>query len=352
MKLRLLTGEEYEIGTEENIYKTLRRNEQYLIASCGGKGTCGKCVVRVLHGDVDFRSKGKLPEERIKEGYVLACQTFPVTDITIDIPQTSRLVIGDKIAISKSRELFETLQAMKGHLTPLVMKKRLVLPPPTLDDHISDLARLKRALEQEGLHLLFPRDFVLDLADNLRKYNWDISLCYAPREETALAIEAGEDNGPRLGIAVDIGTTTVVANLIDLSDGRIIDVGSTYNSQMRFGDDVITRIVHATDGGELKELKRAVTSDINNLASIMCERNSIDPSRIGTATIAGNTVMSHLFWELDPSHIREAPYIPTVNRFPVWQATWAATSFPVSLRQRCTGRKRSHYSWISGPMAR
>jgi len=320
MKLRLLTGEEYEINAGESILETLRRNDQYLIASCGGKGSCGKCVVRILHGNAAFEARGKLSEEKLDKGYVLACQAVPETDLTIDIPQVSRIVVGDKIAISKSRELFETLNEMKGHLTPLVMKKRFVLPPPTLDDHISDLARLKRALEQEGLHLLFPRDFVMDLADKLREYNWDIGLCYAPREETALAIEAGEGNGPRIGIAVDIGTTTVVVNLIDLADGRIIDVGSTYNSQIRFGDDVITRIVHATEGGKLKELKHAVTSDINNLTTIMCERHSIDPSRIGTCSIAGNTVMSHLFWELDPSHIREAPYIPTANRFPVWNA--------------------------------
>lgn len=320
MKLRLLTGEEYEIEAGENIYETLRRNEQYLIASCGGKGSCGKCVVRVLHGYADFKSHGKLSADLIKEGHALACQSFPRTDITIEIPPTSRLVVGDKIAISKSRELFETLREMKGRLSPLVMEKRLTLPPPSLDDHISDLERLKRALDTEGVHLLFPKEFVASLSENLRKYSWDINLCYAPREETALTVEAGEGNGPRLGIAVDIGTTTVVVDLVDLSDGRIIDVGSTYNSQMRFGDDVITRIVHATEGGELKELKKAVTSDINNLSSIMCERNSIDPLRIGTCTIAGNTVMSHLFWELDPSHIREEPYIPAVNRFPVWSA--------------------------------
>ncbi|MFN3740728.1 MAG: ASKHA domain-containing protein, partial [Thermodesulfovibrionales bacterium] len=178
--------------------------------------------------------------------------------------------------------------------------------------------------------------FLKDLSSSLRKNNWDIRVHYADclgcsLSETsgtvtsttnsleALFISAQKDT-PRYGIAVDIGTTTVVVYLVDLDDGRIIDVGSTYNSQIRYGDDVITRIIYATEKNGLEELRKAVIEDINTITNSMATRHSINKEDILSAAIAGNTTMSHIFWGLDPASIREEPYIPTVNFFPVWRA--------------------------------
>ena len=122
------------------------------------------------------------------------------------------------------------------------------------------------------------------------------------------------------GIAVDIGTTTLVVYLVDLKDGSIIDVGSTYNSQIRYGDDVITRIVYATEGGGLEELRDTVVGDIRTLLAPLVERHDMANEEIESAVIAGNTTMTHLFWGIDPQFLREEPYTPAINSFPLWTA--------------------------------
>lgn len=320
MKLHLLSGEEFDFRPDESLYEALKRHEQYVLASCGGKGTCGKCIVRIIEGDVTVKSHGKLSETERQSGFVLACQAIPRSDVLLEIPNTSRLVVGDQIAIHRSRDLFELLISMGGRISPLVHRRKLVLPPPSIEDHISDLERIKRALEKRNLRLSFPKEFVSRLAASMREGDWEVILCYEPAEGKALSIKPVEIYESKFGIAVDVGTTTIVVNLIDLADGRIIDVGSTYNSQMRYGDDVITRIVYATEGKGMRDLRGAVLSDINNLVTLMCEKHGIERDLVESCSIAGNTVMSHLLWELDPQHIREAPYIPTVNTFPLWGA--------------------------------
>ncbi len=320
MKIILSTGEEYSLNPGESLYQALKRNEQYIVASCGGKGTCGKCIVKIDEGSYDIKSYGKLSEKERETGFVLACQTYPESDVRTEIPPASRLIVGDKIAIGKSRELFELLTTMGAKPSSLINRKQIKLPPPTLDDHISDLERLKKALKEIGLKLSFSKDFVHGLADSLRKNQWDITLCYEPTESRALFAEPYDPYHSRHGIAIDIGTTTIVVYLIDLSDGRIVDVGSTYNSQMRFGDDVITRIVYATEQNGLGELRNAVLNDINDLTTLICDRHEIRKERVECISVAGNTVMTHLFWGLNPEYIREEPYIPTANHFPLWGA--------------------------------
>ncbi len=320
MKITFPDGKVIEVQKEESLYEAFKRNGIFLTASCGGKGTCGKCKVRILEGDVRVDNYGKLTEQERKKGVVLACQSYAEGDISVEIPIESMLTIGDKIAISKTRDLFELLKSYKAGMSPLISRLQLTLPPPTLDDNISDLERLKRALDEKGLNLSFPFDFMKGLADGLRQHGWDVFLCYQKESKEALSVEAPVEKPCYYGLAVDIGTTTVVCYLIDLCDGRVVDVGSTYNSQMRFGDDVITRIVNATEGGELNALRRAVVADINDLVEPMTQTHNINPEDIESVVISGNTTMVHLFWGLNPAYIREEPYIPTANTFPVWKA--------------------------------
>lgn len=323
MKLTTTDGNELTISENESLYEALRKNNIFITSSCGGKGTCAKCRVRIIRGEYNSKSSGKLGRGDIDNSIVLACQTFAGGDLLIEIPVESRLTIGDKIAISRSRDLFETLMLYKAALSPLISRTPVKMPHPTIDDNISDLERLKRAIDNAGLSLSFPKDFVSTMADDLRKNNWDINLCYQKEMNEAVFIEPGGKNNSRYGIAVDIGTTTVVVYLVDLTDGRVVDVASTYNSQIRFGDDVITRIVHATEGRGLGDLRRAVLSDINDMLEPLLKLHSIPQKDIESAVISGNTTMTHLFWGLNPEYIREAPYIPTANSFPVWHASEA-----------------------------
>jgi uncharacterized 2Fe-2S/4Fe-4S cluster protein (DUF4445 family) len=320
MEIRFASGKTLPVSEGENIFQTLKSHEVYLLSSCGGKGTCGKCKVRIVEGRFEAVSYGRLGQREREEGCVLACQTFPKGDLLIEIPKESMLVVGDKIALSKSRDLFELFESFNAEISPMVKHRCLDVSPPTIHDNISDMDRLKRTLDEMGIKgMRFSHWFVSSMAKSLRDAGWKIVLGYTEDLEAVFISEANQYED-KYGIAVDIGTTSVVVYLVDLVDGRIIDVGSTYNSQIRYGDDVITRIIHATEGGGLSELRDVVVADINDLLTPLVERHSLNREDIESVVIAGNTTMSQLFWGLDPGSIREEPYIPTVNFFPKWKA--------------------------------
>ncbi len=319
MEIRILNSKTLTAVPDKSVYQTLRDNGVYLVASCGGKGVCGKCRVKVLEGKYRTESATKLKKREIGEKIVLACTTFPEENIHIEIPEDSRLVIGDKIAVSKSKSFLDFLKSEEQTLTPPVRKIMLTLMPPSIEDNISDMERVKRSLSEHGIkEMRFSHGFVQSMAKALRQHNWSVYLTYTEYLE-AISIISPE-RIKHYGLAVDIGTTTVVVYLVDCTDGTLLDTGVTYNSQMRHGDDVITRIVHATEGGALQELRNAVVNDINGLLNPMMERNHISRDDIDCAVISGNTTMVQLFWGLDPASIREEPYIPTVNAYPAWRA--------------------------------
>ncbi|TAL22931.1 MAG: DUF4445 domain-containing protein, partial [Nitrospirae bacterium] len=319
MNIKLTSGKSISISKGESILNALKRHEIFLVSSCGGKGTCGKCRVKILDGKYKSEITGKLSQSDRDKGILLACRTFPEEDITVEIPEGSKLVVGDKIALSKSKDLSELFKSLAGEITPIVKRLELELPPPTIEDHISDLERLKRKLDAKGMkEMRFSQIFASSMAEDLRTHNWRINLAYVEGPEAIFVV--GEKDISRFGLAVDIGTTTIVVYVIDLIDGKLVDVGSTYNSQIRYGDDVITRIIYAAEGKGLGELREAVAGDINNLIQTIIEKHKIKKASIESAVISGNTTMTHIFWGLDPQHIREDPYIPTINFFPMWKA--------------------------------
>lgn len=330
MELRLTSDEVVQIREDESLYSSLKKAGLYLVASCGGKGTCGKCTIKILEGDVESLSLGKLTARDREEGLVLACRTFPRGDLLAEIPKESKLVVGDKISIARTKDLAAYLESYGVVINPPIKRVPLELPPPTISDNISDLERLKRALDEKNLKdMRFSHGFLSTMGNTLREAQWKIDLTYVPGNGTggeAIFLSYPEHCNRRYGLAIDIGTTTVVVYLVNIIDGAIIDIGSTYNSQMRFGDDVITRIVHATEGRGLDDLRNAVISDINTITASLIERQHVEACEINSATIAGNTTMSHIFWGMDPGPIREEPYIPALNFFPLWKGGTARLS--------------------------
>jgi uncharacterized 2Fe-2S/4Fe-4S cluster protein (DUF4445 family) len=320
MKISLLSGKSISVAPQISILDALEREGIYLTSSCGGKGTCGKCKIIVKSGDVDRRSTMKLTKEELDESYVLACQSYPLGDLLIDIPKESMLTVEGKIATGRSKDLLAMLHSLGVDIEPLSERILLELPPPTLTDNISDLERLKRELMAKGLGCLrVPFRSLKDLAGTLRKDDWKITISLIQSEDCyeIINIFHGDRRTPRYGVAVDIGTTTLVLYLINLTDGTLVDAASIYNSQIRFGDDVITRIVYATEHNELNTLKQTVITDINIMLSMIIKKHGIDVDSIDQIVVAGNTTMTHLFLGLDPSSIREEPYIPTANTFPI-----------------------------------
>jgi uncharacterized 2Fe-2S/4Fe-4S cluster protein (DUF4445 family) len=259
MEIRLTSGETIPCKKGESIFQALKKAGIYLTAPCGAKGNCGKCRVRIVAGAYISSSHGSLTAQERASLIVLACSTRPIGDIVIEIPKESLLVVGDKISVSATKNLVKYLRSYDASVDPIVK-------PP------ADCATLP-----------------------YKAY----------------------------GIAVDIGTTTIVLYLADLCTGQIVNIGSTYNPQIRFGDDVITRIIHATEGGGARELRDAVVSDLNTILDTIDEKHNIPSSDIKAAVISANTVMSHMFWGLDTASIREEPYVPFMTHFPIWKASEA-----------------------------
>lgn len=323
MNISLTSGKEIPALPDKPVLLSLKKAGIYITSSCGGKGTCGKCKIIIKSGAADIQSKMKLSREEIEKGYALACKTVPSGNMVIEIPKESILTVAGKIDMGKSKDLLAMLHSTGADIEPLAERIVLQLPPPSLDDNISDLERLKRELFSHGLGCLrVPFRFMTNLAQTVREKKWEITLTTMHTEECyeITNIFPGNQKVPQYGIAVDVGTTTVVVYLIDFTDGTLVDAASIYNSQIQFGDDVITRIVSATEHNELDSLHKAVISDINELIAVITTTHNINIESIDCFVIAGNTTMTHFFLDLDPSAIREEPYIPTANIFPLSHA--------------------------------
>ena len=142
----------------------------------------------------------------------------------------------------------------------------------------------------------------------------------AEEPDRIIAIEPGDTTDRLYGLALDIGTTTVCGNLMDLNTGEVLESASAYNEQISYGEDVISRIIYSQRPGGLKKLQELVVRTINNVIETLCRKLIISPSDISYIMTAGNTIMSHLLLAIDPKYIREAPYVPTCSQFPLTRA--------------------------------
>jgi len=313
-----------EVDDNTSLFKAVKAAGLYVLSSCGGKGNCGKCKVIIKQGSVESgKSRSFLSVEEAERGYVLACLSRVKGNLLVEIPQESRMQAKHKIATgAKTDELLQLMEAAGGCLESRISRVYLELNPPTIDDNIADYERLRRCLDKKGFDasLLHMNYLVLKkLSHVLREGNWNVTVSVFKVSAVleVLDIYPGNATRTRYGAAIDIGTTTVVVYLVDMSNGHIIGTASTYNSQVKCGDDVITRIVYATERNGLKELQDLAVGNINTLLAELAEKNSVAPGMIDYIVVAGNTTMAHLFYGIDPQHIREEPYIPTATFFPL-----------------------------------
>ena len=323
MKITLPSGQSIEVYPNLSLLENLKHGNVHIAAPCGGKGVCGRCKLIVEEGEYKTRQREKLSHKEIEQGYVVACQTYPRGDMKVSIPRTSILRVEGKIDIGKSAELESLFNSFNVDISPLTIKLYLELPPPSLDDHISDVERLKRALSEHGFtEVEIPMRVMTDLAKTLRESDWKVTVSFIenPYRREVVRIAPGRGDVCRFGLAIDIGTTTVVVYLVYLVNGKLVDIVSTYNYQIIYGEDVISRIVYATEGGGLFELKDAVIGDINSLIEPLKAKYELSDDCIDSVVIAGNTTMTQLFFGLDPASIREEPYVPTSTVYPIASA--------------------------------
>ena len=197
------------------------------------------------------------------------------------------------------------------------------ITPPSLSDNISDLSRLIRALKQiHGLQNVTVDFYTIKkLSSILRESDWKVTVTLGIPLKTGgkiqlINIEPGDTTGQNYALAIDIGTTTVWGQLLDLNNGNILAQHVDYNAQISYGEDVISRIVFAQKPGGLQKMKDLVVSTINGIIKQLLNKHQVPLEAITHLTLAGNTTMTHLFLEIEPRYIREAPYTPSMNYFP------------------------------------
>ena len=298
-----------------------------LKSNCGGDGTCGRCLVKVKDGNVRPKSTGTISQKAKQAGMVLACQALVEGNVVIDVPKDSRLD-EHQVLLDEKEVLVEKDEGLAdGYETkPLCRKVKLSLSEPTLTENVSDWNRLQAALRTElgcsDIHISLP--VLRGLAETLRTGNWDVTVTVTQFNGCAevVHLEPGQSEGKSYGLAVDIGTTTVVVYLIDLDSGLTLGKKGTYNKQARYGDDVITRMIHASEKKDgLEALHLAVLDTINSLIDEVLQQTEASGDDVHIAMVAGNSTMTHLFLGLTPKYIRLEPYIPLASETPPVRAS-------------------------------
>jgi len=331
--------EEHETAVEEEmtLLEAARQAGVYVGAICGGEGICGKCRVIVREGEVEGESTEFLTRDEIRRGYVLACQVVPRSDLVVEVPPESRLTGYE--GLSRDSERFRDF-AHRGpdrpptELAPIVRKFFLALPEPTLDNPTADQERVLEAVSKQhpgslqmGLKVTRELPRLLRTRDAKRsswKWEWDgrVTATVGWRSDVneVLCVERGNTSDRNFGLALDVGTTTVVAHLVDLTSGATREAAAKYNSQIKFGADVIHRINHARQPGGAEALHQAVIEDVETLIDDLVERTHVGRGDIHCVVAAGNTSMLHFLLGLETDLIRLSPFVPSATSPPPLRA--------------------------------
>jgi len=315
-----------DVERGETILAAAQKAGIYISSLCGGDGICGKCRVIVRSGPIHSKPTTLLDRDEIRQNYVLACESTVHGDLEVQIPPETRLEEG-QILGDEDAERFGMLSLIEGagfpH-DPLVRKYHLPLERPSLDSPLAGHERLYRAILKHEPEASLQTGFAVlrELSHILTTGGYDVTATIGRRGATTevVQVEPGDTSGRNLGLAIDIGTTTVVVQLVDLVNARIVDSEAKYNSQMKHGEDYIRRIMFAEEHNALDQLQRLIVGDLNELIEILVRRNKIAPTDITCAVTAGNTAMIHFFIGLDPVGIRKEPYIPVANFVPPLRA--------------------------------
>src|SRR3954463_102967 len=278
-------------------------------STCGGHGTCKKCKVRVASGEqavssVDPRA---FSSEELRAGWRLACRAHASEDLVVEVPP---LQTRPKAALAGvGRHVI---------LRPAVQKRYLELTEPTLEDQTSDLERVLGAMDD--IEPRVPLEVVRDLGRTLRRANWKVTAVLV--DDLLIDVEPGDTSGSRHAIAFDLGTTTVVATLLDLETGQPKAVKSILNMQQSFGADVISRIsATMMDEGALDVLRARAHETLQKLVDEVCAEGDVDPAHVYEVVVAGNVTMLSLALGIDPEPLSMAPFTLTARKLPEAKAS-------------------------------
>ncbi len=305
VRLRFLPdGADVRVPSGTPVFDAASWNGIAIDSTCGGHGTCKKCKVRVVSGDVPVGSVDPraFTAEELLDGWRLACRANARGDLVIEVPP---LQTRPKAALAGvGRHVI---------LRPAVQKRHLVLAEPSLEDQRSDLQRVL-----DGLEDLEPKaslELLRSLGSTLREAAFDVTAVVC--DEELIDVEPGDTTARRYAIAFDVGTTTVVATLLDLESGQPVAVGSMLNRQQPYGADVITRIsATMLDHEALGELRERAHETLAQLTAEVCAEGEVEPREVYEVTVCGNVTMIQLVLGIDPEPLSMAPFVVSTHSMP------------------------------------
>ena len=312
-----------ECNAGDNLLELARRANVAIDAPCSGNGSCGKCRVKLIEGEVETIPSRHISSEEYEAGWRLSCNCKVVSDCVVFVPDIasayqSRMKTAD-LSSPKEVAIFEEAQAgLKASGIEFTNNYRSVvvtMAEPTLDDTMPDNERLTWAIqEQLGVaNVKIPFAVMVKLASTLREHNWSVCVKGELQGDTFLCMEiSGPEDTAVVGCAIDIGTTTVTMVLTDLTSGKLLAKGSSGNGQIRYGADVINRIIESGRPGGKKKLQDAIVKEtLNPIIANLCKTAGISARSILRLCVAANTTMNHLFVGVDAEPVRMEPYIPS-----------------------------------------
>jgi uncharacterized 2Fe-2S/4Fe-4S cluster protein (DUF4445 family) len=265
-------------------------------STCGGRGTCGKCAVRMVDGEAEpTPADHRHLVDRLGDGWRLSCQCAIAGPMTVEVPRPLATPKAATMGVGR----FVLLE-------PNVVKLFLTLPEPTLADHRAHLMRLLDAIEDAG----YGRDYdvrVLPRIGEAMRSSTDVTATLVG--DRLIDLEPGDATDRSFGVSIDLGTTTCVCTLIDLRTGASVGVASTINKQAPFGADVIARMAKAMqDPQDVEQLRDAARATINELLARVREQATVEAREIYEAVVVGNATMLHLLCGVNPESLALAPY--------------------------------------------
>ncbi len=321
------------VDENENLIRAAMEAGVHINASCGGSGVCGKCRVLIEDGEVAGGISEHLSQEDREQGYRLACMAKVISDITVRIPvesqvETSRLnqQAGARHTAKAMHMDMETLKE-NGLFIPPVEKIYLELDPACEGDNQADVARIINALRlnHDEHRLRLDLSVIRKIPDVIREQDFKVTVTIVrPVREDGknriINIEPGDTTDRNYAVAVDIGTTTVYGQVLDLQTGEVLGQHGEFNGQISYGEDVISRIIFTEKGDGLKILHDKVIDTINTVVSKALKKAGIGRHEISTITLAGNSTMTQLLLNIKSTYIRKDPYVPAAIFYPPFLA--------------------------------
>ena len=321
-----------ECNAGDNLLELARRGNVAIDAPCSGNGSCGKCRVKLVEGQLDSLKSRHISDEEWEIGWRLSCNSKVLSDCTVFVPDIasayqSRMKTAD-LSSPKEIAIFEDcqnhLKESGIHFVNNFRSAVITMAEPTLDDTMPDNERfawaVQEALEVGSVHI--PYTVMVKLAHTLREHGFSVCVKGQLDGDTFRCMEVcGSEDTAIVGCAIDIGTTTVTMVLTDLENGKLLAKGSSGNGQIRYGADVINRIIEQGRSGGKKKLQDAIIKEtLTPIIANLCKSSGISARSILRLSVGSNTTMNHLLLGVDAEPVRMEPYIPS---FFAWEGLLA-----------------------------